>query len=1107
MSSPRVQAWRLLKNVYNDKGVSKFKRLNYRKSSLDAIKDEIKTLTGETIGITKKVKQISKAQRDYNAELAKFNIPTDRTALYRQLKKIDPSADYKTSTKSKLQDYFLNNSRKISYINSLKEGSYEFPAKAFKANFKNIVTNPEYSYIVILNGKEYRTLNNSFNNKDDITQQFGSDLDTSINYDMVDSLVLRVTKKKRDSRKAGAFFPYYNLTGIDLTKYGIYPKNTLPEFMYENCLYKALFLSGIEKSNLSEIFTDLATKTSIDKIPTTYLKVVASDLKINLHVTIQSLNDREFIYKHNYGEKTDKIYYIGLFEGHYFVNDKTEITKTILIKKLIENGININIKTFFTKDERVHKNLSSFSLIKYILSLNKKFDSLLLEPITYKNCNIQNLKKNEEITDLTFNINHVRKVDEEYNSKKSNASYPLAFTNFKNGKLTRLSYKLAFFDFEAYVDKKTNKYVPYMVSLSYADSERSTDDKLPVKTFSGENCVLQFLQSIDSNVMLIAHNLAYDLQFVIPYLFNAENFIRLGNKVMTCSGEFYNFDTQKSYKLFFKDSYSMISSKLSSFPKMFNLDHMEKEILPYDFYNVETTAKRYSSIKDALVHISNADDKIEFQNKLHELNLLNPENKHEFAAMEYAKFYCERDVEILKKGYLTFRKWIMDLCNLNIEYIISSASLASTFMFKNDCMLDTCILAGTPRLFIQKCVVGGRVMCRDNEKQHTSHELADFDAVSLYPSAMSRLSGFLKGFPKIIITFEPEKYDGFYVQIKVTKVGKHLHFPLLSYVDDNGIRQFTNDLIGKTVFIDNVALEDAVKHQQIEYEFIRGYYFDEGFNTNIVKFITKVFNERLRLKSEKNPAEQVYKLIMNSCYGKLIQKEAKYDEVFIYGEEKFNKKFEYNYDDSFLVSGTKIREGMYLMTKKAQVGRHFSSPHLGVQVLSMSKRIMNEVMTLAENNDINIYYQDTDSMHIDNDKITKLADLFKSKYNRELIGKNLGQFHSDFDFKSDKDPVAVESIFLGKKSYIDKVKCVNNNVESFEFHIRMKGIPSGCIKQKFYKYKGSKKPSVKETPMDLYKKLYNGESVTYNLANFCIMKRNKDFSYEKVDSFFRELSF
>lgn len=1107
MSSPRVQAWRILKNIYTSKNTDKFEQLKYRKANLDSIKNEILNLTGETVPINKKIKKLSKTEIKRNEELAKYGISNDRNNLYYRLKEIDPSIKYINSSKEKLQNYFLDLNRKLSDINDLKEGEYKFKPLAFKSLFRNIKTNPEYSYIVILNDKEYRTLNNSFNNKIDTTQQYGSDLDTSINYDMVDSLVLRVTKKKRDSRKAGAFFPYYNLTGIDLTKYGIYPKNALPELMYENCLYKALFLSGIEEGNLSEIFTDLATKTSIDKIPTTYLKVVAKDLKINLHVTIQSLNDREFTYKHNYGENTDKTYYIGLFEGHYFLNDKTEITKTILIKKLIENGFSIDVKTIFTKDERIHKNFSSFGLIKYILALNKKLDNLLLEPITYKNCIIQNLKKNEEITDLTFNTNQVHKVDEDYNNKKSKANYPLVFTNFKNGKLTRLSYKLAFFDFEAYVDKKTNKYVPYMVSLSYADSERSTDDKLTVKTFSGENCVLQFLQSIDSNVMLIAHNLAYDLQFVIPYLFNAENFIRLGNKVMTCSGDFYNFDTQKSHKLFFKDSYSMISSKLSSFPKMFNLDHMEKEILPYDFYNVETTAKHYSSIKDALAHIPNADDKIEFQNKLHELSLLNPENKHEFAAMEYAKFYCERDVEILKKGYLTFRKWIKDLCDLNIEYIISSASLANTFMFKNDCMLDTYILAGTPRLFIQKCVVGGRVMCRDNEKQHTFHELADFDAVSLYPSAMSRLQGFLKGSPKIITNFEPEKYDGYYIQIKITKVGKHLHFPLLSYVDDNGIRQFTNDLIGKTVFVDNIALEDAVKYQQIEYEFIRGYYFDDGFNTNIVKFIKKVFNERLRLKSEKNPAEQVYKLIMNSCYGKLIQKENKYDEVFIYGEEKFEKKFTYNYDDSFLVSGTKIRDGMYLMTKKAQVGRHFSSPHLGVQVLSMSKRIMNEVMTLAENNDINIYYQDTDSMHIDNDKITKLADLFKLKYDRELIGKNLGQFHSDFDFKSDKDPVAVESIFLGKKSYIDKVKCVNNNVESFEFHIRMKGIPSGCVKQKFYKYKGSKKPSVKETPLDLYKNLYNGDAVTYDLANFCIMKRNKDFSYQKVDSFFREVSF
>ena len=66
---------------------------------------------------------------------------------------------------------------------------------------------------------------------------------------------------------------------------------------------------------------------------------------------------------------------------------------------------------------------------------------------------------------------------------------------------------------------------------------------------------------------------------------------------------------------------------------------------------------------------------------------------------------------------------------------------------------------------------------------------------------------------------------------------------------------------------------------------------------------------------------------------------------------------------------------------------------------------MNEVMTTAEDLDIKIYYQDTYSMHIVKDKLNLLADEFKKRYNRELIGKNLGQFHNDFDeFNKYYDP-------------------------------------------------------------------------------------------------------
>jgi len=48
---------------------------------------------------------------------------------------------------------------------------------------------------------------------------------------------------------------------------------------------------------------------------------------------------------------------------------------------------------------------------------------------------------------------------------------------------------------------------------------------------------------------------------------------------------------------------------------------------------------------------------------------------------------------------------------------------------------------------------------------------------------------------------------------------------------------------------------------------------------------------------------------------------------------------------------------------------------------------MNEVMCTAEDNDVEIYYQDTDSMHLNVDDIDTLKNAFRLKYNRELEGK------------------------------------------------------------------------------------------------------------------------
>ncbi len=186
------------------------------------------------------------------------------------------------------------------------------------------------------------------------------------------------------------------------------------------------------------------------------------------------------------------------------------------------------------------------------------------------------------------------------------------------------------------------------------------------------------------------------------------------------------------------------------------------------------------------------------------------------------------------------------------------------------------------------------------------------------------------------------------------------------------------------------------------------------------------------------------------------------------------------------------------------IDEHFNIPHVGCSILSMSKRIMNEVICLAEDNKLDIYYQDTDSMHIQEKDIETLQNAFKTKYDKELIGKNMGQFHSDFDFKKHTDVYASKSIFLGKKSYIDELKGTDEkgNINT-SYHIRMKGIPNKVILYTVEKMKLS-------SPMELYEKLYNKEAILFDLtcggdkANF---KKHANYTIETLKMFNRIIIF
>ena len=165
---------------------------------------------------------------------------------------------------------------------------------------------------------------------------------------------------------------------------------------------------------------------------------------------------------------------------------------------------------------------------------------------------------------------------------------------------------------------------------------------------------------------------------------------------------------------------------------------------------------------------------------------------------------------------------------------------------------------------------------------------------------------------------------------------------------------------------------------------------------------------------------------------------------------------------------------------------------------------MNEVMCTAEDNDIDIFYQDTDSMHLFEKDINQLEKIFNEKYNRKLIGKGMGQFHSDFDSSIIVSDIhASESIFLGKKCYIDKLEGFDKDGnKAVDYHIRMKGISNKSI---MYKSLNENRKVI-----DIFKSLYDNNTEVFDLAcdgNKTCFQFNKNMTITSKFSFIREIKF
>jgi hypothetical protein len=290
------------------------------------------------------------------------------------------------------------------------------------------------------------------------------------------------------------------------------------------------------------------------------------------------------------------------------------------------------------------------------------------------------------------------------------------------------------------------------------------------------------------------------------------------------------------------------------------------------------------------------------------------------------------------------------------------------------------------------------------------------------------LGGFPTGVPKLwtpTVDLAAENIMEYYITVKITKVGKPRKFPLLPYLDENDGRHYSNHIVGREIVVDKIMWEDAKEFQEIEGDIICGIYFNTGGNKKIGETIRILYDNRLALKAEKKEAAQLtIKLIMNSVYGRTIMKPIATRMHFQHGTEAEIYKY-INKHTVTIASHHFVRPDLCIIFRRNEIHEHWSAPHIGAYILSMSKRIMNQVMCLAEDIGADIHYQDTDSMHIDKESVPRLSEAFMEKYGKTLIGKDLGQFHGDFEEESGYEkPFSIESVFVGKKIYVDKLQMV-----------------------------------------------------------------------------------
>lgn len=915
-------------------------------------------------------------------------------------------------------------------------------------------------------------------------EDYGSDTLNKIKINQIENITISKMEepKRLFKNKDGKFFAYINTTNLDLSKYQIYNQEQAYKIKKrEHCLIQTLILSGVSISIINQIKLSYINGVHIRKKD---LLKIASICKRNIN--IHTINERGYIniQKVKVNDSSIKDIEIALFENHYFLLEDTKYSLFFIknYSKLFEienpysiNRIkNVNGKNYYYRNKDTNK-INSL-IVVYNLFKQDYFKKLDL--IRFEECS-SNIKTRDNI----------------YLDNIENEQRPIKLLNEEEIIETP---NIFYADCESFVYTQPHRL--YLIGVV-----SNTNDIVSIFNTCDSNTeqvVYNFLNIVSNfskqNAIVYFHNLKYDYHLLEKYL-NIKSKVVKDNQLYSVKVIF------KTSIIEFRDSYKLIPIKLFLFKDNFNLpeEYHKKEAIAYTYYT-DNNNNNIVNINE-YINLLKESDKSNFLKNMKSEPTFNNEN-NTFNPLSYYKEYLRLDCLCLKKGLIEFNKLIIETTNgMSIYDSLTISSLTDKYMKINGAYDDVYEVCGNLREYISNSVYGGRVCVNEKYKKKVIEDkISDYDGVSLYPSSINRLCreiGLPTGEAKRLKGQDWKKFKYSILTVKIIKVNKIQQMPFISY-KENGIINYTNNAPKEPIIIDSITLEDYIKFHKIDFKVIDGIYWEGNYNKKMGELINNLFQTRMKYEKERPALSNTIKLMLNSSYGKTITKKSNTETKIIYNNKDGSNFRDYVYNNFNTIKGWRTLNNYNFEIEKICFDNSYNRGHIGCSILSMSKRIMNEVFDIADNLKCPIYYTDTDSLHCNFNDVSKIEAKYKEVYNKELNGKNLEQFHTDFKLKNAySDIYAIKSIFLGKKSYMDYLesKDINGNVIN-GFHFRLKGITKEGLENEASKYKNSY--------IGLYTELSESKKI-----NFLLNPKDKVlFEFKKGNvstkkDFYREVKF